>query len=336
LGKKCLFLLKKYRSSDYKRTFPFVDKFKPIEDEDLIKELEEQLKDYIASKKGDKISLGFPNIDDYDPTYAFEYKIDGETVSSDNFEIEQIHSLIDHDATSDFSVEYLKRFRIHTVSSGGDVINSFELFETITFEWSHKGSTYVLSNAHWYKIDKKYVDQIEKKFNSIHIISSSTYLPTMQPKEDEGSYNARLYKTQFCLYDKKLFVDKAPTSTSKIEVCDAFYKVDRHLVCVKKYSGSATLSHLFAQGSVSLQLLADYDKYRRFFCKKTNEHFKTKEFRFDTLKISDYSVIYGIATNRSDSFNKLIPFFSKVNLLTHLSIIKTKGARVSLYKIDIV
>src|SRR5258705_6161098 len=163
LGKKCLFLLKKYRSLDYKKTFPFVDKFKPIEDEDFIKALEEEVKNYLASKKTDQISLSFPTIDDYDPTYTFEYKIGGESLPSDNFEIEQIHSLIDQDTTDDFSVDYLKRFRIHTITSAGDFVSSFELFETITFEKSHKGSTYVLSNAHWYKIDKKYVDQIEKE-----------------------------------------------------------------------------------------------------------------------------------------------------------------------------
>lgn len=337
IGKKCQFLLKKYRANDYKKIFPFVDKFKPIEDEDLIKELEEELKKYLSTKKHDQICLSFPTIDDFDPTHTYEYKIGSKTLTSDNFEIEQVYALIEQDDTDDFSVDYLRRIRIHAINAFGDFVSSFDFLDTITFETkNYKGNTYVLNNSHWYKIDKKYVGQIEKEFNSINIISDSTYLPTMKPKEDEGTYNARLDITKFCLYDKKLFADKAPNSTSKIEICDAFFKDNKHLVCVKKYSGSATLSHLFAQGSVSIQLLTEYDKYKKFFCKKTNEHFKTKEFKPDTLKIADYTIVYAIATNRSDNFSKLIPFFSKVNILTHLRIIKTKGAKVSLYKIDVV
>ena len=127
---------------------------------------------------------------------------------------------------------------------------------------------------------------------------------------------------------------QAPNSTSKIEVCDAFSDTEKHLICVKKLKGSATLSHLFAQGSVSLSLLADYDKYQEFFCKKTNSHFGTKKYSSKTLKVTDYKVVYAISSGRKGSLTKLVPFFSKVNLLTHAKAIKTRGAKIALYKIE--
>src|SRR5690606_14000178 len=40
----------------------------------------------------------------------------------------------------------------------------------------------------------------------------------------------------------------------RLEFCD-LYSADRKIVHVKRYSGSATLSHLFAQGAVSIRCL---------------------------------------------------------------------------------
>lgn len=337
IGRKCQFLLKKYRSSDYKKTFPFIDKFKPIEEENIINALNEELKNYIATEDTNYISLSFPTIDDFDPNNTYKYFLESETLTSDEFEIEQVFKLIKQANPSPLTVETLSSINIQSLDSTGSSKNTFNLLDVIAFEFKDtKGNNYFLNNSHWFKIEKKYVTDVEKEFNRIPIITDSSYLPKWKAKESEGSYNARLDQTKFCIYDKKLFSDKAPSSTSKIEVCDAFDKKNKRLVCVKKYSGSATLSHLFSQGSVSLQLLADYEKYRKFFCKRTNEHFSTKEFKPENLNVSDYSVVYAIATARTSAFSKFIPFFSKINILTHARVIKTKGAKVALYKIEIV
>lgn len=333
LGKKCQFLLKQFRSSEYKKTFPFVDKFKPIEDKTLIDELNEKLKDYIITKDAELISLSFPTIDDLSLAHSYEYKIGGTTNPHDEFEIEKIYDLIDKDKPSAVTVDYLNRIRVNTLNANGDFVNSFLFSEIVTFELKNfKSNTFILTNSHWYKVDKKYISQINKEFDSIEVIKTAGYLPKINKKESEGSYNARLDPSKFCIYDKKLFT--GPTSTSKVEVGDAFQKADKHLVCVKKLSGSATLSHLFAQGSVSIQLLSDYDKYRIFFCKKTNDHFNTKEFKADKLDVSDYKLVYAIASGRTGELKELIPFFSKINLLTHFRAIKIRGAKTALYKIE--
>lgn len=334
LGKKCQYFLKQFRSTEYKKTFPFVDKFKPIEDKTLIDELNEQLKDYIISKDTDAISLSFPTMDDLNLSYSYEYRIGGTVLASEEFEIEKIYELIANDNPASVTADYLTRIVIITLDANGDFLNSFQFTDIVTFELkSFKSNTYVSTNKHWYKIDKKYISQIDKEFDSIEVIKIASYLPKIKKKESEGDYNSRLDTTKFCIYDKKLFT--GPTPTSKVEVCDAFHRTDKHLVCVKKLKGgSATLSHLFAQGSVSVQLLSEYDKYRKFFCKKNNDHFKTKEFNADKLNVSDYKLVYAIATGRSGDLKKLIPFFSKINLLTHHRAIKIRGAKTAIYKIE--
>lgn len=333
LGKKCQYFLKQFRSSEYKKTFPFVDKFKPIEDKTLIDELNEQLKDYVITKQTDAISLSFPKMDDLNRSHSFEYRIGGVVLASDEFEIEKIYELITTDNPATITVDYLTRIVIITIDLNGDIINSFEFTDIVTFELKNfKTNTYVSTNKHWYKIDKKYINQIDKEFDSIEVIKVASYLPKIKKNEGEGDYNIRLDTTKFCIYDKKLFT--GPTPSSKVEVCDAFHRTDKHLVCVKKLSGSATLSHLFAQGSVSVQLLSEYEKYKKFFCQKTNAHFKTKEFKADKLNVSDYKLVYAIATGRSGDLKKLIPFFSKINLLTHHRAIKIRGAKTAIYKIE--
>lgn len=337
IGKKCQFLLRKYRALDYKRTFPFIDKFKPIEDEAIINRLNKELVDYIAAEEFANISLSVPTLDDFDTSNSYEYHLAGETLKSDEFGIEQVFEIIKQAKRYPLTVGMLQLIEIKVFDSSGIFKRSFNFFEVIVFEYKDaKGNSYFLNNSQWIKIDSKYVTDVEKEFNNIPIISDLSYLPKWNGKESEESYNAKLDQTKFCIYDKRLFSDKAPSSTSKIEICDAFDRVNKRLVCVKKYSGSATLSHLFAQGSVSLQLLADYAKYRSFFCKRTNDHFSTKEFKPEKLKVSDYSVVYAIATSRTSSFSKIIPFFSKINILTHIRIIKMKGAKVALYKIEII
>jgi uncharacterized protein (TIGR04141 family) len=47
----------------------------------------------------------------------------------------------------------------------------------------------------------------------------------------------------------------------KIEVCDLLNEA-RQMICVKKMVSSATMSHLFSQGSVSATLLRKEPKYR--------------------------------------------------------------------------
>jgi uncharacterized protein (TIGR04141 family) len=332
LGKKCQFLLKQFRSKTYKQTFPFYDKFKPIDDDVLIKKLETELSMYIAKNKSDYLSLSFPTIDDYQPTANYEFIVNGTTRSEKEFEIEEVLELIKDDSPAKIDYGYLSSITVIPKQGEHQVGPSFSLPELLAFEMRELDATYILSNRRWFQIEKRHMKAIEKAFDKIEMITNTKYLPKISKGETEGDYNGRLDSKRFCIYDKKNF--QAPNSTSKIEVCDAFSDADKHLICVKKLKGSATLSHLFAQGSVSLSLLADYDKYREFFCKRTNDHFGTKKYSSKKLNVGDFKVVYAISSGRKKSLSALIPFFSKVNLLTHTKAIKTRGAKVALYKIE--
>ncbi|MBD7969562.1 DUF6119 family protein [Paenibacillus gallinarum] len=66
-------------------------------------------------------------------------------------------------------------------------------------------------------------------------------------------------------------------SMGKIEVCDLFSK-NKHFVYVKKGTRSATLSHLFAQGSVSMTLLKDSTEYRSYVIRQVEDNVSNTNF----------------------------------------------------------
>lgn len=79
----------------------------------------------------------------------------------------------------------------------------------------------------------------------------------------EGSYNIKLASSDktFALLDKKLV--KSGAIRSSIEVCDIFATKEKELVHVKFKGASSVLSHLFAQGKISGNLLARDISFRK-------------------------------------------------------------------------
>jgi uncharacterized protein (TIGR04141 family) len=77
--------------------------------------------------------------------------------------------------------------------------------------------------------------------------------PTVKRNEAEDKYNARLSNAlrDAILLDKRTIRRRQATA---IEVCDVATE-NRQLIHVKKGTSSSSLSHLFAQGVVSAELL---------------------------------------------------------------------------------
>ncbi|MEJ9212483.1 DUF6119 family protein, partial [Bacillus smithii] len=111
---------------------------------------------------------------------------------------------------------------------------------------------------------------------------------------------------------------------------------DFHFVCVKKETRSATLSHLFAQGSVSMQLLRELYDYRKVIVQKFKEKFPEIEINESTFPYSKCKLVYAISTSKSEDIRDVLPFFSKVNLLHHAKLVNRLGIKVVLYKIPVV
>ena len=149
--------------------------------------------------------------------------------------------------------------------------------------------------------------------------------------EDEDDYNERLSESLSNAYliHKIGEIPFGGGKGNKIELCDVMTN-DNKLIHIKKNGGSAYLSHLFNQATVSAELLLDGT-----FRSKVNK--KMDEFNFDkkfdsSFNATDYTIIIGIINKYHEERPK-IPFFSKVSLRYTINSIKNMGYKVQLKNI---
>jgi uncharacterized protein (TIGR04141 family) len=183
----------------------------------------------------------------------------------------------------------------------------------------------------WFKVEKNYIKRVTDDVKSIKEIGYKGFLPAIKPKEGEGVYNDRAAKAikGLVLLDKKNF--RVPEGQSQIEICDLFSK-NKEMICVKKETRSATLSHLFSQGSVSATLFNDYLDYRKDLYQKVSKKLP-KIFDPRATKNSDFTVVYAISSDSPKPLAEALPFFSKVNLRNQRRTIERMGFKLALCKI---
>ena len=143
---------------------------------------------------------------------------------------------------------------------------------------------------------------------------------------DEGAYNQQVAADRgYELLDKK---NLSFGNQRKVEVCDLLTG-DRELLCVKRATRSSTLSHLFAQGSVSASLMHE-PKYQKKLLDALNRIVTGSAWGSP----GDWKVVYAIGTNKPGSLAESLFFFSKVNLVTHINEIRSRHIKVALARIE--
>ena len=148
----------------------------------------------------------------------------------------------------------------------------------------------------------------------------------------EGDYNAALAasdKERYALMDAKNIPYGG--GQSKIELCDVLSE-DGRFIHIKKYSGSAVLSHLFNQGYVSTMLVKSDAAFRNKASKLLSE--ANPSFASALGPESVKEVVFGIITKDNVDRPRL-PFFSKVTLDAVRSNLLAMGAKVSVKAIHL-
>jgi uncharacterized protein (TIGR04141 family) len=145
--------------------------------------------------------------------------------------------------------------------------------------------------------------------------------PRVRGGENEGRYNRRVAQALngAILLDRRTVL--RPQATA-IEICDIAVRT-KHLIHVKKGTSSSSLSHLFAQGVVSAELLHMDEGFRERVADLLAEDFvgtgagRMRDFAW--LHAGDFQpagceVVYAIMTGARRLTKEELPFFSKVNL----------------------
>jgi len=313
-----------FRARDYLKHFAWIDQIGEVHDSALKDQLDNALLDRLRSSTRERTWLAVPEVVDFRDVAGFRY---GMSRKREPFPDLHLSQFIDHIEDKEVTIDLLRATPIICYSESTDAeLHRWTVFQCLYCEIDHDGQLILLSGGKWYRVARSFVDEVKKHFDRVP--RSSLRLPICR-ETDELTYNTRVCaesKGRWALMDRKtVSVDAA---RDKVEFCD-IYTSNRKLVHVKRYGGSSVLSHLFAQGVVSAELLTEEASFRRAVNRFLPASHKLPVVR---ARAADYEVIYAIVSRSKRELD--LPFFSKVSLKVAVKRLRALGYAVSLAKVD--
>lgn len=347
LGKWCRKLDAEFNRPDYKDGFDWIDNVRAVTNPADSDALEGRVLELLQSKSSG-FHLAPPEMLDWSRIAGFEYKPDVEDEAdrqpTSELRLVEYIELLGESKVKTLSVDYLRRARIAAVDGDGGQTR-WSVWRCLVGEFTHAGNTYLLDEGRFFEVDKGYLSVLNAYVDSLNDdakadASSKVVLPATKHDTAEEKYNKSAAKAD----DDLLLLDRRtigiPGSKSTIEICDLLSS-SRRLIHVKRHLGSATLSHLFAQGLVSAELLQTSQEFRERAAKQVAKYVKEDKkkdlfsfFDVAALTPSEFEIVYAIAEDwDSRTLAESLPFFSKVNLREAASNLGARGFGVSLKQV---
>lgn len=333
LGEICEDLLDAYQSDDYKKNFGFIDRIRPVREKPVIEELDNRLLDAIRTKDIGSMHLAPSRIVDWDKMEEFSFGGSGQrsTISSEELSLVNYIANFKPSKLANLTVDAIRRHPIFVKYSSADTfVKEFNVYECIIWQTETPNGLFTLMDGSWFKIDTNFAKQVTSLAKDLTDVSA--FLPKAENNEKEGEYNksVSLKDSKLALLDQKMIKTKGMISA--VECCDLF-SLNREFIHVKKRNSSATLSHLFSQGSVSAELFFQVPEFRselKNVLRKDNFNQHIKLVPDGKPLPSDYHVVYAIiAKFGKNGVPPELPFFSAVNLYQHHERLKRLGVNVS-------
>ncbi|MEY9911403.1 uncharacterized protein (TIGR04141 family) [Catenulispora sp. MAP12-49] len=321
-------ILELHADGSYKKEFSFIDNYHPLrKDDPLTRTLNEKLTQKLVDGDRDKIALAFPEIiDDEDLAYV-RFSVRNHVVDLDDLSLDGLYQILGERPVPN----PLKQVQIVPINDSGDAVGkrqALDAFLVCELELSRK--VFVLSLGNWFEVNRDYVEKINADVRLIDDITSVIALPDWRKTEDEGTYNERVAKARhWTLLDTEKEQFRIGGPNQRNEICDLLTP-RLEMICVKKRTKSATLSHLFAQGAVSADLYRGEPIYRE------RVHAKAPALPPGTPEPDTPVIVYAIGTDLPGSAHDSLFFFSKVNLVAQAREVRRRGLGVAIAKIQIV
>lgn len=326
----------RFRSKHYKKHFPWVDHIAAISDAALIDALNKRTLELIRVQDDEKCWLAVPERIDWDSYLRFRYGGSKKRnplhhdISFDSW-ISELNQSMDGGFTAeDVELPRLHSTTVRCLNENDDVVYQWPLFKCIYAEVDYKQRSYLLTSGQWYRVDKEFVEDVDTFYYSISPFAVS--LPEYNDK-CEGDYNTRICGASngaWALMDKKNIILGA--GQTPIEFCDV-YTTTRDIIHIKRYGQSRSLSHHFAQGTVSGELFRTSAGFRSLVNDKLPDSHKIDDHAAEPAQ-GDYQVVYAIVSDKPGQILTL-PFFSRLNLRAATIRLRAFGYRVALSKVTV-
>ncbi|WP_240009513.1 TIGR04141 family sporadically distributed protein [Marinomonas algicola] len=324
-----------YNNDSYKGEFSWVDNIRKIKESSEISNLDNHLVTALKAKNPD-ICVTIPELVDWDSIWGFSFTRSKNTITP-TIDTNDYYANLD---VASVSIDSIKRDRLF-VYDVHENETEHQIYKSIYFEHKLSNKVYVLFAGAWYEIATDFMTRINTTLSQIPISSLPfpevyTWSEVVDGKtkhkiETEGDYNERAASTHpYYLLDKKLI--KSNRTTTSIELCDLMTANKQYIHVKHRKGGSAGLSHLFAQGSVSAEILLGDKAFRkatRKVLKRVCDGLQNT-VPLDNFKSDGVEVVFVILGEDSSTLKDNLPFFSKVNLSKAFESLSQRGFAVQI------
>jgi uncharacterized protein (TIGR04141 family) len=294
----------------------------------IVAELDAILVEKLNRDEHERIWLSIPEVIDWTKVVGFMFTHTGRARHPD-ITLKGFLDSVDDDEQIDIQMLHTR----DVMCSDADnrpVARKWSVYKCIYAEIDHSGEKYVLNGGTWFQVGSDFVKATNAQFSAARY--SKLQLPDYAGG-GEGTYNASVAKAQaavFALLDKDLIIHGG--SRGKVEVCDLLSS-SKHLIHVKIYGRSSVLSHLFAQGFVSGQLIQLDREFRRKLKAKLKGAFAALVNVNSRPVDKEFTIIFAVISNAPGKALDL-PFFSRVNFNNTARVLEGFGYNVELLKIE--
>ncbi|RXV69227.1 hypothetical protein D1006_29560 [Burkholderia stabilis] len=325
------FLLEEYRKkfeSDLSaEDYQWVNNISMVKNSELVGHLEVEIDERLKKCQFDNIWLSIPEIIDWTMVKGFMYTYGKKEIYPDiNF-----NGFLKTVKNGEIDLELLRARDVHCADADHKkVFKSWKVFKCLYAEIDLSSNKYILNDGKWFKVAKDFVERTNEEFSKIPL--SNLKLPEYGGG-GEGAYNSMVAANEPAVYalldDKKKIMHGG--GHGQVEVCDLF-SINRELIHVKMYSKSSVLSHLFAQGFVSGQLIQIDASFRAKVREKLPPAYQELMSIGKKPNQDEFTIVYAIISDAVGDHLHL-PFFSRVNLNNVRKILNGYGYKVELLKI---
>ena len=316
-------VLERYKSDVYKERFDWIDQIKDVRAKSDIAALDTELIRRLSAGEFDHIWMAPPEVINWADAKGFKFLRKRADLVADL----DIAELIRAAGDRALDLDWLKNAAVMLISAANDEsVARWTAYKCIYAEIEIDNTMHILNAGKWYCVASDFTSIVNADFANTR--ESTIELPDYQ-HDNENAYNLAVTETldgAYCL-DSDLIVHGG--GQSKIEFCDVL-TASKELLHVKRYSGSAQLSHLFSQGVVSAELFVSDAEFRRKLNDKLPDAHKLADVTVRPDP-NEYEVIFTIVSKSPNPLN--LPFFSKVTLRNARRRLEAYGFRVSKKKV---
>lgn len=324
LGNLADLLEELFQYDSYRERFRWVDNIAEVRGNHENSVLNDELLRMIRDGGTHEIDLAPPDLVDWSQAHGFVYPQGNDPQP----ELTLQSYLADIQEGADLTEKRMRKDRVQLLDLDGNRLGGWSIFRCVAGEITRDDGVFVISDGKWYRVNREFSDEVAR---SVEELSQPVVdLPPYQIEdENELAYNERVARQSngelVCMDQRFIW----PRSwQDRIEFCD-LYRADRTMIHVKRYSGgSASLSHLFSQGSVSIRCLL-HD--RSFAGDLDNKLPASHSIGDATPDPESCRVVFAVVAKQGQDFR--LPFFSRVALRNSAEVIRNLGVQVSLQSI---